>query len=94
MVPHLSAKVDVMVLYSEMAWSEYDSTEDQLKDAIKDAFKSTDKAMEVSEIALKINLVHLQEVSAGVEQGKQRGTWWRDLRGKSDLPVVLVVRYE
>ena len=74
MVPHLSAKVDVMVLYSEKAWSEYDSTEDQLKDTIKNAFKSTDEAMKVSEIALKINLVHLQEVSAEVEQGKQRGT--------------------
>ena len=64
-----------MVLYSEGAWSSYGSTEDQLLTAIAEAFQSSNEAMENSEIDLEFNLVHVDEVSAGVERARPHGTW-------------------
>ena len=51
-------------------------TKKDAKDKIIAALANTNGAMEASGIALHLRLVHLTEVSAGVEQARPHGTWW------------------
>ena len=74
-VPHLSPKIDLMVLYSGKAWSPdgYDYTEPVLLNMIAEAIAGTNQALIKSDVDLEINLVHVGQVSAGVEQAMPRG---------------------
>ena len=74
-VPRLSPKVDVLVLYTQEAWSKHDITKEQLEDKIILAYVSVNQAMENSKINLEINLRHVEEVK--LEHARQHGTlWW------------------
>ena len=72
--PHVSPKIDVMVLYSEEAWSADESSEGQLLTKIAEGFQTSNAAMVTSMIDLKFNLVHVGEVSAGVELARPKTT--------------------
>ena len=74
-VPHLPPKIDLMVLYSDETWSPdgYDYTEPVLLNMIAEAIAGTNQALIKSDVNLEINLVHVGQVSAGVEQAMPRG---------------------
>ena len=79
-VPHLSPKVDVMVLYTHDAWFDlWDyKYERELSTKMVKEFEQTNEAMRLSEITgLKVKLVYMARVSAGVEEARPCGTqWW------------------
>lgn len=74
-LPHLLPKVDVLVLYSEWAWTGYAdySDEQQLVSAISAAFVSSNEAMVNSDVDMEFNIVKVEQVSAGVEHAGQHG---------------------
>ena len=74
-VPYLLPKIDLMVLYSDLAWSPdgYDYTEPVLLNMIADAIAGMNDAMAKSQVDLEIIAVHVGQVSAGVEQAMPRG---------------------
>ena len=74
-VTRLSPKIDVLVLYSDRALTDFDYSENGLVDRIYEAFEETNDAMDKSEIALDINVVHVQKVRAGVEMARHHGPW-------------------
>lgn len=89
--PACGKKVDVMVLYSEEAWSAYGSTVRQLLTTIAAAFATSDLAMVNSDIDLEFNIVRMGPVSAGVEQARPHGAGSRTvefLRDRSGVPVL------
>ena len=72
LVPRFSPKVDIMVLYSEEAYSLDGSglTKEELRNNIGAAFGNTQTAMDKSLIDLDINIVFLGKVSLGVKQAR------------------------
>ena len=75
LVTRLSPKIDIMVLYSDRTMTGLDYKREELVDRIYEAFEETNDAMDKSEIALDINVVHVQQVRAGVEKARHHGPW-------------------
>ena len=65
-----------MILFSRVTWHGFGMTKEEMEEKISSAFRDTNRAIENSGITLSLNLVHLAQVSAGVEQARPHGTWW------------------
>ena len=74
-VPSLSSKIDLMVLYTEEAWSPagYGHTEPVLLTMMAELLQGTNQALVNSKIDMVFNPVHVGRVSAGVEPDMPRG---------------------
>ena len=74
-VPLSLPKIDLMVLYDKKAWNSdgYDYTEPVLLTKIVESIQETNQAMKNSEVDLKLALVHVGRVSAGVDQARSHG---------------------
>ena len=91
--PILSPKIDVMVVYSEKAWSAHNSTETQLLSSIAEAFQTSNTALLLSGIYdFEFDLVHVDQVSARVEHARPHGRSCFVvvfLHGRSGVPVFV-----
>ena len=73
----LPQKVTLLVFYTWQAWSATDMTEEDLLAKLDTAYASTNEAMTNSKIDLKIEVLTMQQVSAGVGQARPHRTqWW------------------
>ena len=89
LVPHFSPQIDIMILYSEEAYSPEGSDlgKEKLRENIEDAFVKSQTAMDNSLINLDLRVVFLGQVSARVKQGRPHGTVF--LSGRSDVRLLL-----